>query len=144
MAVTASLHKELLTIGCHCGLLETNQRWGLRGPTSIKVPQRSYERFPRLGKKDPLRTPSEKNGGKRGKNSQVGGPPPHTWYLSIASVAVLQGDIVQLCFMISFWQTLKEIYNPIIFVNLIYRHFDILMAQYGRAKKVMCFRAVPK
>ena len=31
-----------------------------------------------------------------------------------------------------------------IFVNLIYRHFDILMPQYGQAKKVVHFRAVPK
>ncbi len=31
-----------------------------------------------------------------------------------------------------------------IFVNLIYRHFDILMPQYGHAKKIVRFRAVPK
>ena len=35
-------------------------------------------------------------------------------------------------------------YNPIIFVNLIYRHFDILRSHYGQVKKVMPFQAVPK
>ena len=38
----------------------------------------------------------------------------------------------------------KKSYNPIIFVNLIYGHFDILRSQYGQVKKVVLFRSVPK
>ena len=41
------------------------------------------------------------------------------------------------------WKTTK-LYNPIIFVNLIYRHFDILRSHYGQVKKVMPFQAVWK
>ena len=32
----------------------------------------------------------------------------------------------------------KKSYNPIIFVNLIYRHFDILRSHYGQVKKKSC------
>ena len=57
-----------------------------------------------------------------------------------------QGDHLQLPFFISFWRALKttKSFNPIIFVNLIYRHFDILRSHYGQVKKVMPFQAVPK
>ena len=38
----------------------------------------------------------------------------------------------------------KKSYNPIIFVNLTYGHFDILRSQYGQVKKVVPLRSVPK
>ena len=43
-----------------------------------------------------------------------------------------------------FYDYLKKSLNPVIFVNLIYGHFDILMFQNGSAKKVAGFRAVLK
>ena len=39
-------------------------------------------------------------------------------------------------------QKTTKSYNSIIFVNLIYRHFDILRSHYGQVKKVMPFQAV--
>ena len=38
----------------------------------------------------------------------------------------------------------KKSYNPIIFVNLIYGHFDILRSQYGQVKKSGAFQVCAK
>ena len=53
-----------------------------------------------------------------------------------------QGDLVQLYFIISFWQTSKYKKWQIIFSKLIYK--DILSPQYGQMEQIFLFRNVLK